>query len=106
MTARDGGNTPSGTPIKLNGCGPWWMPDSLCFTYFQDECDKHDRDYHSSRKERKIADREFMDRMIERIKGDDGLSWIQRKARLAQAWLFYGTVRVVGWSSHRKGLKG
>lgn len=98
--------TPSGYPVKINGCGPWWMPNAICFKYFGDECDQHDRDYSSSRKQRKVADKEFMKRMIERIKADEGLGWWAKKARISQAWFFYATVRVVGWSSHRKGLKG
>lgn len=98
--------TDSGTPVTLNGCGPWWMPQSLCFDYFQDQCNVHDKDYWNNKLSRKKADKKFLRTMLYRVNKDEHLTWIQKKARRAQARFFYCTVRIFGFSSHRKGLEG
>jgi len=77
-----------------NGCGPYWCPkwmrDSL--TYFEEECNCHDRDYTEAVMSQKECDEEFLRRMLDKA-GDN--RW-----RRGQAYFFYRMVRVGGRLSY------
>lgn len=94
----------TGERKKINGCGPWWVPDLFKDEYFYDQCAVHDIDYYDDKKCRKVADKAFLKTMISRIKCDEKIGWWTKRARRAQAYFFYTTVRIFGWSSHVKGL--
>lgn len=85
-----------GPDDKPNGCGPWWYPTKWKDRYFEDACKVHDEDYMAG-KDRKRSDEIFLNNMMQ--EAADG-PWVRR----LQAFVFYGIVRVFGWTSHKKGL--
>lgn len=73
-----------------NGCGPYWMPEWMKEKHFEKSCNIHDKDYTDTKIGRKKADDKFLDNMLENA---------ETRPRKAQAYLYYGLVRMFGWTS-------
>lgn len=75
--------------LKHDGCGPWWLPAWTKDDFFREECNTHDADY-IARRDRKMADIEFLWNMLRKAKDS--------KIRAFQAYLYYYLVRAFGWT--------
>jgi hypothetical protein len=76
--------------VTVNGCGPGWWPKVWKDSYFEEECAVHDVDY-TRDKPQSVADRDFLDSMKAKLKRENG-----SPGRWAQAYVFYGLVRLFG----------
>jgi hypothetical protein len=86
---------------KINGCGPWWIPNVFRCRFFAKNCNLHDLDYREggSEKDRQRADKDFKQAMELEIKTREEkgtLSPICKVYRTCQKSLFYTAVRCYG----------
>ena len=85
----------------INGCGPKPINDRKSF--FEPACEIHDIEYSppfaGSSKHRRDTDKRFLHNMLELVQE---LPWHQKLLRKAQAYFFYGCVRVFGTFFYNK----
>lgn len=99
---------------NTNGCGPEWMSkwkwsrliQSKLFNWFHEaSCDRHDEGYKfgGTGRRRKVCDKKFLQAMLrdsDRILSSEEsptLNVIKHLSAKAQAYTFYGLVRIGGW---------
>lgn len=93
----------------VNGCGPGMVKKLPFFgesSYFADSCNIHDYDYDAtinqaapSQRHRATSDKRFLRNMKTQLLGTTGIT---RALRTAQAYCFYGLVRVFGWIFYKR----
>lgn len=86
---------------NTNGCGPGWMPRWLtwCFFgwFFEASCDKHDAGYkHGGDEVRRFeCDWKFLQAMRRDVKRRKRY---QRPIAIIVAYVYFGLVRILGWT--------